>query len=122
MKMNRIFKIMLAVVLLATLLGTCGTVFADVPTIPTATAPNGNAANDVSNILGNVMYVVQLVGMGVAVIMLIVLGIKFITASPDGKAEIKKSAWIYVVGAAGIFAASIIVNVLANFFAPSTAS
>ena len=46
--------------------------------------------------------------------MLIVLGVKFISASPDGKAEIKKSAVIYVVGAVLVFFAGIILEWVKN--------
>ena len=49
-----------------------------------------------------------------AVIMLIFVGIKFITASPEGKAEIKKTAIIYVVGAILLFAASGILAIIKN--------
>lgn len=115
MKMNKIFKIVLAALLLVTLLGIAGSVFAD--EIPSLTSKNpGTITTSLNTALGKVLFVVQMVGMAVAVIMLIVLGIKFITASPDGKAEIKKSAWIYCVGAAGIFAASLIVGALKSFF------
>ena len=47
--------------------------------------------------------------------MLMFLGIKYITASPDGKAEIKKSATQYVVGAVILFAASGILQIVKNF-------
>ena len=43
-----------------------------------------------------------------------VLGVKFITSSPEGKAEIKKSAVIYVIGAIMVFAAGIILGVIQN--------
>ena len=44
--------------------------------------------------------------------MLVFLGIKFVTASPEGKAEVKKSAVIYVVGAILLFAAGGILGIV----------
>ena len=37
-----------------------------------------------------ILGIVQAVGMSIAVIILVWLGVKYIMASPDGKAEIKK--------------------------------
>ena len=36
------------------------------------------------------------------------------TASPDGKAEVKKSAVIYVVGAILVFATGLLLNLIKN--------
>ena len=42
------------------------------------------------------------------------VGIKFITSSPEGKAEVKKTALFYVGGIVLLLAASTIVRVIAN--------
>mgnify|MGYP006967165386 CR=1 FL=1 len=68
-----------------------------------------------SVVLGAVLTIVQVVGMGVAVIMLIVLAIKYISAAPGDKADIKKHAVVYVVGAVVLFAASGILGIVKNF-------
>lgn len=46
--------------------------------------------------------------------MLMFVGIKFVTASPEGKAEIKKTAVIYVVGAILLLAASGVLGIIQN--------
>ena len=73
----------------------------------------------VSESIGNmaiaILSVVQVVGMAVAVIMLIVLAIKYISAAPSDKAEIKKHAVVYVVGAVVLFAATGIMEIIKNF-------
>lgn len=69
----------------------------------------GNATN-VTNLFNSIIGIVQVVGTGIAIIMLIVLAIKYLVASPEGKSEIKKSALLYVVSAVILFAA---VNILA---------
>lgn len=116
MKKNKIYRIMITVVMLVVMLGITGNAFATDPFTISAVEPTGNVGSSIQNVAGQILFIVQIIGMSVAVIMLIVLGIKFITASPDGKAEIKKSAWIYVVGALGIFAASFIVGLIKNLF------
>ena len=80
------------------------------PSIPTASEPTG--ASEVSSIAGMVIYVIQIIAFAAAVIMLIFVGIKFLTASPEGKAEIKKTAVIYVVGAILLFAATGILGIV----------
>ena len=65
--------------------------------------------------MGSALVVVQVVGVGVAVIMLVVLAIKYISAAPSDKAEIKKHAVVYVVGAIVLFAASGILGIIRTF-------
>ena len=57
----------------------------------------------------------RLVGVGVAVIMLIVLAMKYMVAAPGDKADIKKHAIVYVVGAVVLFAATSILEIIAKF-------
>ena len=68
-----------------------------------------------SEMIGNVITVVQVIGIGVAIVMLIVLAIKYISAAPGDKADIKKHAVVYVVGAVVLFAASGILQIVKNF-------
>ena len=66
-------------------------------------------------IAGIIIGVVQVIGVAVAVIMLIVLAIKYVSAAPNDKAEIKKHAVVYVVGAVVLFAASGILEIIKQF-------
>ena len=77
----------------------------------------GNSAGieDVSNVIGSILRIVRTVAVGVAVIMLIVLAIKYISAAPSEKAEIKKSATIYVVGAVLLFSAAGVLAIIQQF-------
>ena len=72
-------------------------------------------AESVQTIGGKILGVVQLIGVSVAVIMLIVLAIKYISAAPNDKAEIKKHAVVYVVGAVVLFGAAGILEIIKNF-------
>lgn len=73
------------------------------------------ASGSMNRIIGSIITVAQVVGIGVAIIMLIVLAIKYISAAPSDKAEIKKHAVVYVVGAVVLFAASGILQIIKNF-------
>ena len=126
--MTKVMKVM-AVILLAVIVvaSICTVVnaagspvevkFGDVDTdyvAKNATDTSG-AASSINRIVGSIMTVVQVVGCGVAVIMLIVLAIKYISAAPGDKADIKKHAVVYVVGAVVLFAASGILQIVKKF-------
>ena len=76
---------------------------------------DSTASGAVGKMASSILSVVQVVGMAVAVIMLIVLAIKYISAAPSDKAEIKKHAVVYVVGAVVLFGASGILEIVKNF-------
>jgi len=66
--------------------------------------------------LGNqAITIMSVVGSVVAVIVLIVLGLKYMMGSTEEKAEYKKTLMPYVIGATFIFAASAIAGVVYNF-------
>lgn len=79
------------------------------------TTGNEDANKATTNIIGAIAVVTKLVGMGVAVIMLIVLAMKYMVAAPGDKADIKKHAIVYVVGAIVLFAATSILEIIAKF-------
>ena len=72
-------------------------------------------ASSFKTIIQALLTVTQVIGVGVAVIMLIVLSIKYISAAPSDKAEIKKHMVVYVVGAIVLFAASGILEIIKKF-------
>ena len=76
------------------------------------TASSSTLQGCMSSITGSILGIVQTIGMAVAIIMLVVLAIKYISAAPNDKAEIKKHAVIYIVGAVVLFAASGIVGMI----------
>lgn len=106
LKNNKILKITLVTItILSVLLMLGGNIFAsggvfDVPS-GTSTSLSGKATSMGGVVLG----LFQAVGTAVAVVILVWLGIKYIMASPDGKAEIKKQAFGYILGAILLFGA-----------------
>lgn len=87
----------------------------DTDTVTKDAKDTSGAASSLNRIIGSAITVVQVVGVGVAIIMLIVLAIKYISAAPGDKADIKKHAVVYVVGAVVLFAASGILGIVKNF-------
>lgn len=67
------------------------------------------------NIVENVGVVIKTVGYALTVVMMLVLGIKYMKASPTEKAEVKKSAVIYFIGACVIFGATNIITAIISF-------
>ena len=106
MKTKTIMKILTIVMIVAMLATITMPVFAEAP-MPSA---SGSVPSGLQSAAGQVITIVQFVCFAAAVVMLMVLGVKFISASPDGKAEIKKSAVIYVVGALLVFSAGAILG------------
>ena len=77
----------------------------------------GNSGADttkVVNLGATIVTIMQTVGIVVAVVVLLILGIKYMMGSAEEKAEYKKTMIPYLVGAILIFASTTIVNVVYN--------
>ena len=79
-----------------------------------ATTHTATGSGAVQTIIGMVLDVVRLVGASIAVIMLMTIGAKYMIASSGDRADIKKYAFNYVIGAVILFAASGILTALKN--------
>lgn len=75
----------------------------------------GNITKKANSVAGTVISVFQVVGVAIAIIMLLTLAMKYMMASPGDKADIKKHAVPYVIGAVCLFAASGILKILEKF-------
>lgn len=62
------------------------------------------------------MGIFQTVGIVLSVIIVLVIGIKYMMGSAEEKADYKKSMIPYLVGAALIFTASLFANIVYQFF------
>lgn len=71
--------------------------------------------DDFKDLGGKILGVAQTVGVLVAVVILLVLGIKYMMGSAEEKADYKKSMIPYVIGAIIIFAAPTIANIIYQF-------
>ena len=85
---------------------------------PDPTKFKGSSNADTSGIekIGNqVITIVSTIGSVASVIVLIVLGLKYMMGSAEEKAEYKKTLMPYVIGAGMVFAASAIAGVIYQF-------
>jgi type IV secretory pathway VirB2 component (pilin) len=117
MKVNKILKIFLIIIILGIIsILICQSVNgwnADFNQFDDA--DTGNSGAIVTNVLGATINFISILAAGIAIIMLIVLGIMYVMDGAEGKAEIKKSLTSYVVGAVILFAASGVLKIIQMF-------
>lgn len=106
-----ISTLLLAIMLVASIAGTVLAV--DPNTVLNGINGNGNVqTNDLTKVGNNIVTIIQVVGIVIAVIVLLVIGIKYMMGSASEKAEYKKTMIPYIVGAVLIFAGTSLVRVI----------
>lgn len=116
-KIEKIISICLIVMAIISIAST--TVFA---LSPSEIKPSNVETSPITKVGGSVIGILQTVGIVLSVIVLIVIGLKYMMGSAEEKAEYKKTLMPYVVGAALIFAASALAQVVYKFFTEISAS
>lgn len=74
-----------------------------------------NVTRTSADILGKAINILQVFGAGFAIIMLVVIGIRWMGASPSGKAQYAKTSRYYIIGAVFIFAAIGLLQIVKTF-------
>ncbi len=74
-----------------------------------------SASEKVNNLLTTIIVAVKIIAVTIAIIMLLVLAMKYMISSPGEKADIKKHAIVYVVGALILFATAGILSLIQKF-------
>lgn len=69
----------------------------------------------IPNAINRVIGLMQLVGSGIAIIVVTLLGVKYILASPSDKADVKKSITPIIIGCALLFGGVNIAATIADF-------
>ena len=106
-----ISTLLLAIMLVTSIAGTVLAV--DPNTVLNGLNGNGNVqTNDLTKVGNNIVTIIQVVGIVIAVIVLLVIGIKYMMGSASEKAEYKKTMIPYIVGAVLIFAGTSLVRVI----------
>lgn len=106
-----ISTLLLTIMLVASIAGTVLAV--DSNTVLNGLNGNGNVqTNDLTKVGNNIVTIIQVVGIVIAVIVLLVIGIKYMMGSASEKAEYKKTMIPYIVGAVLIFAGTSLVRVI----------
>lgn len=80
------------------------------------TTADSTITNPVKTGVGAVLSVVRIVGTGIAIIILAYMGIKYMIAAPGDRADFKKGAMQYVVGAVIVFGAANLLGMLIPVF------
>lgn len=65
--------------------------------------------------INSIISLLQYVGSGIAIIVVTILGIKYILASPSEKADVKKSIMPIIIGCVLLFGGVNIAKLIANF-------
>ena len=111
--MKKTVKIISIILLATMLLGTLtSAAFATVT--PGQITANQTTDTGMQNVGSRIFGGIQVFGIVASVVILAILGVKYMMASPDGKAEYKSSMIPYIVGAILIFGASTIANFVYN--------
>ena len=112
---KKLLKIFSVLCVMLMILSVSASVFALEPSQITGNQSVQGSA-EIQSVGQSIVGILQVVGIVLSVIVLIVLGIKYMMGSAEEKAEYKKTFIPYIVGAALIFAASAFAQVIYQFF------
>ena len=111
---KKLVKILTTVLLIVMMVSVAANCFAiDHSQITGST--DGTGSTEIANVGKSIVGILQTVGIILSVIVLIILGIKYMMGSAEEKADYKKSMIPYLVGAILIFAASALAQVVYQF-------
>lgn len=99
-KNTKLNKVIFFIIILIVIVTISTVSFANFPKI---TSTNTVTSDKLKTIGGMIFGIVKVIAVGIAVTMLAVLAIKYMTAAPGEKADIKKSLSLYVIGALLLF-------------------
>lgn len=114
MNLNKTIKLVSTIMVVLTILCVATTAFGII-TPASIKATDVSGASQIASFGGKLIGIIQTVGVVISVVILLVLGIKYMMGSAEEKAEYKKSMIPYLVGAILIFAASTIANIVYQF-------
>ena len=119
MKKNTFKCIVTILTIIVMLLMIASTVFAAEELTPGKLKGNttsvSNGVNSIKDIGNTFIGILRTVGIVLSVIILMILGIKYMMGSAEEKAEYKKTLLPYIIGAALVFAASTIAGIVFQF-------
>ncbi len=71
--------------------------------------------NSIADIINTAIGLLQITGTGISIIVVSILGIKYLLASPSEKADTKKSILPIIIGCALLFGAVNLISAISNF-------
>ena len=111
-KLDKVLSVLMVVLIIACI---CTNVFAAIDPNAITAGKDTNADDTILSIGNTVLTIVTNVGMILAVIIIAILGVKYMMGSTEEKAEYKKSMIPYLVGAVLVFGASAIGRAVIGF-------
>lgn len=75
---------------------------------------DASGANKVKDIGNSIIGSIQIIGSILSVVILIIIGVKYMIGSADEKAEYKKAMMPYIIGAIMLFSITNIIGIIAN--------
>ena len=81
-----------------------------------------NLETKTKTIMGSIVNVTRIIGTGIALIMLLVIAIKYMTGAPADKADYQKKAIPFVVGAVILFSSTNILKLIYDFANTNTST
>lgn len=112
--MKKFMKILTVLMIVMMMISTATIVFA-APNPNTYTGNNSFTTDSIGTIGNQIITILSTGGSIISVIVLIVLGIKYMMGSAEEKAEYKKTLMPYIIGAAFVFAASALAGIIYGF-------
>lgn len=115
-KYAKAIKVVYTILMVLMLVSVANNVFAKAtaPDPSTLTGTYGDSTEQVTNLGQQIIGIVSTVGIVASVIVLVILGIKYMMGSASEKAEYKKTMLPYLIGAILVFAASSIASIVKN--------
>ena len=110
-KLNKILTVFMLVIMLFAFVSP---VFASGDIKQNFNFSSSTTATDLQTKLGNVWGIISMAANFIAVVMVVIAGIRYMFASADQKADIKKQTIILIIGAVFIFAAGRIVSLISS--------
>ncbi len=111
---KKIFLRVLPVIMVCLVMFSFSFVFADEPIKANNVISNGTASNGIVRVTGNIWQTVIVVIQVLAVAAVVFAGLRYMFASADQKADIKKQLIILVIGAVLVFGASTVLGIISN--------
>ena len=122
-KLSKILPIILTIMMLiVTVLPVISNAAGIDPSNLTGSNLSGNGVERITSFGNQIVTILSTVASVISVIILIVIGIKYMMGSAEEKAEYKKTMMPYIVGAGVVFMASTIAGILYSFFTSQTAA
>lgn len=116
--MKKIVKIYCIILIILILLCTISTTFVyaqnALPNANEYEPGNESVPNNVTDMVGTIATIIQVIGVALSVIVLVILGIKYMIGSIEEKADYKKAMIPFLIGTVLITATSTIVRIIAD--------